>query len=341
MAMVCPQCNSSFDQRLVCPKCCVKLLYQPVHRGARDGIAESPERWQQTPWGRLFVGLLLAQGLYYVLQHLCTAGLRVAQDEAVVNIWATLTGLIVLQSLQAVSVLAAGLLIGAGQRRGFLFGSVVGVWNGVLFILGQQWLGHSLTPINFLGEPILQAAFGAIGGFAGGLIWKPLPSLEITKDAPKSFAVAPTVKGPSSFAGPVAWGRVLTGVTLTVGGVVWVDVIRDFVLEASEGKLKIDTHLQAELVTWEISALAILAGSALAGATTKNGMKQGLSVGLGSSVALFAVRLASINFNPQLLLLTCLTAISLGLVGGWFGGQLLPPVSGPARRKRLRAVSPY
>src|SRR5260370_38838540 len=91
----------------------------------------------------------------------------------------------------------------------------------------------------------------------------------------------PVARQLSSFAGPVAWGRGLTGITLAVGGVVWTDVIRDFVLGASEGKLRIDTALQAELVTWEISALAMLAGGGLAGPSTINGMKQRLGVGMG------------------------------------------------------------
>src|SRR5260370_13312347 len=108
----------------------------------------------------------------------------------------------------------------------------------------------------------------------------------------------------SSFAGHVAWGRVLTGITLAVGGVVWTDVIRDFVLDASEGKLRIDTALQAELVTWEISALAMLAGGALAGASTINGMKQGLGVGMGTGTILFVMRMANNPLGLQLLMLT-------------------------------------
>ena len=32
MAMVCPQCNGSFEQRLNCPGCNVRLLYQAPTR---------------------------------------------------------------------------------------------------------------------------------------------------------------------------------------------------------------------------------------------------------------------------------------------------------------------
>jgi hypothetical protein len=285
----------------------------------------------------MIVGLLLAQGLYYVLRNLLAAGLLATGDETAGNVWATLSSLLVLQALQAAGVTAAGLLTGAGQRRGFLLGALVGVWNGVFFLLVQCWWQQPLTAINLVGEPILQVAFGAAGGLAGSLIWRPLPSLAITADPRRPLPAVQVRNAPSPLAGPVAWARVLTGVALSVGGVVWVDIIREFVLDASEGKLRIDTHLQAYLVTWEISALAMLAGSALAGATTGNGLKQGLCVGLGTGSILLGIRLAGPSVSGQLVLITLISALFLSLAGGWFGSQLLPPVYGPARRRRMAA----
>src|SRR5207244_5203404 len=116
----------------------------------------------------------LAKGRNQVLGQLCMAGFLVARDEPTASVWATLTGLVLLQALQAASVFAAGLLTGAGQRRGLLFGAVVGVWNGVFLILIQFWTGQPLTTIDLFGEPVLQVAFGALGGLEGGLIWRPL-----------------------------------------------------------------------------------------------------------------------------------------------------------------------
>src|SRR5262249_5054079 len=163
----------------------------------------------------------------------------------------------------------------AGQRRGLLFGAVVGVWNAVFLILIQFWTGQPVTTIDLFGEPVLQVAFGAWGGLTGSLIWRPLALDPLPYQPRKSLPSLPGQPGPSAFSGPVAWARVLTGITVAVGGVIWVDVIRDSVLEASERKLSIDTHLQAQLVSWEISALAMMAGGAVAGATTRNGSKQG------------------------------------------------------------------
>jgi hypothetical protein len=301
-------------------------------RGGRDG---EDEPWQQTPWGRLLVGLLLSQGLYYVLRQLFLAGALAAREET--NVWATLTGLIILQGLQGMSVFSAGLLTGAGRRRGLMYGAVVGVWNGVLFVLARQWSGQHAFSINNFGDPILQAAFGAIGGLTGSLIWKPAPLVQLPE---RKSAVGPVLvsPAPSYFAGPIAWGRVLVGITLAVGGVVWVDIIRDFVLDAGSTQLRIDTHLQAELVTWEISALAMLAGSALAGASTRNGLKQGLAVGIGSGAILFGVRLASGQAAPSIVALTVVSAFCLSLAGGWFGSQMLPPLA-VLRRRSFGSIS--
>ncbi|TMQ33576.1 MAG: hypothetical protein E6K70_12350 [Planctomycetota bacterium] len=335
MAMVCPQCNQAFEQRLNCPQCGVRLLYQFTRRADKLALVGPDATWQQTPWGRICVGLLLAQGVYYVLRHLFTAGLLAASSEAT-GVWATLSGLVLVQVLQAVGVLLAGMLSGAGQRRGILLGTLVGIWNGVFFVVVQACVGQTSTPIDLFGEPMLQAAFGAVGGFIGSQIWKPLPSVSLPFEMRGAKAITPPVKRRSYFAGPIAWTRVLTGIALTVGGVMWANIIRDLVIEASEGKLSIDSQLQADLVTFEVSALAMIAGSGFAGANTFNGLKQGLCVGLGSGAVLFGLRLGTGNFSPEILILTLVTAIGFGVAGGWFGGELFPPLLAAGERKRRR-----
>jgi hypothetical protein len=333
MAMVCPQCNGTFEQRLQCPTCSVRLLYQAPSRkrGGVPGAGEEP--WQHTPWGRIFIGLLLSQGLYYVLRNLCTAGLLAAGDAAPANARAALSNLVLLQGLQVAGVLAAGILCGAGKHQGFVFGALVGVWNGVLFLIAQQFTGQSLTAIAMIGQPLLQAAFGAVGGFIGSTIWRPMPSLQLLLAFADTSPRLPPAESPPLFAGPVAWGRVVTGTAVAVGGVIWANVILDFVLAASEGKLTIDSSLQAQLVTWEICALAMVVGSCLAGAGTLNGAKQGLAVGVGTSSILLGLGIASGGMPVHLLLFTVTSSLSLGLVGGWFGGQLFPPLN-PTRRRQ-------
>jgi hypothetical protein len=333
MAMVCPQCLRDFDQRLHCPTCGARLVYQAQRRDG-DGVPGAGPAWQQTPWGRIVIGLLVAQGLCFGLQQLCTAGILASGDETAGDIWRTLYGLLLLQGLQVVGLLAGGALAGAGKRHGVLFGAIVGLWNGIIFVILQNGNSQLFTPVTLYGQPILQTAFGALGGLLGCVIWKPPAVLQLPGVGPSVPSVAPS-KPFALFEGPVAWWRVLAGSLLAVGGSLWANVILDLVVEASEGKMSVRTHLQANLVTWEITALAMLVGGALAGFSTRNGLKQGLCVGLGVASVLVGVRLGDGRVNYDALLLTAGMALAFGLCGGWFGCTLFPPVVA-----RPRSVGP-
>jgi hypothetical protein len=348
MSMVCPQCNAAFEQRLQCPNCAVRLLYQSSRRASEAGLPGQAGQWQHTPWGRIFIGVVLAQGLYHGLQQLCTAGLLAVSEETQ-NVWTTLFGLILLQGIQGIGLLAGGMLAGAGQRRGLLLGAVVGVWNGAVLILIEHWRTRSgaapgtnplpLTAVTAYGQPLLLSAFGAIGGLIGSLIWKPLPALSIP-DQPTGKAALKLSdrRRRALLAGPVAWPRVLIGIALAVSGSLWANGILSFVMRALERKLAITSRLQAQLVTMEICALAALLGSCLAGATTSNGLKQGLIVGIGSAVILVGIQLAAAAPALDRIFLTAAGTATLALVGGWFGGQLFPPVIGPRRFRRAPAA---
>src|SRR5262245_48373938 len=115
MAMVCPQCKTSFDQRLQCPRCDVRLIY---HEGASvpPRVALAPlgpvTGWQQTPWGRIFIGLLLAQGLYYGLRHLCVAALLATGLIDHETLWTRMEGQLLIQGLQVVSLFIGAVFAG-------------------------------------------------------------------------------------------------------------------------------------------------------------------------------------------------------------------------------------
>jgi hypothetical protein len=140
---------------------------------------------------------------------------------------------------------------------------------------------------------------------------------------------------------------VLVGVAIAVAGTVAANQIRDVVVEATGMKQVTVQRVQADFLTWEISVLAVLFGSGWAGATTPNGMKQGLAAGVLGAVVLFTiylylggrrppevtlgfvlagVHLQGVSIHMQAFLFTLFNVMALGLVGGWFGGQLLPPV---------------
>src|SRR5437016_4361872 len=109
MAMVCPQCKRSFVQQLTCSECGGRLLYQANTRATpSDEGSDESYQWQQTPWGRMTAGLILAQGLAYGLQQLLTAGLVATGEHS--PIWATLVGILVLHGLQGACLLVGGAL---------------------------------------------------------------------------------------------------------------------------------------------------------------------------------------------------------------------------------------
>jgi hypothetical protein len=329
MAMVCPQCSRSFDQHLLCPTCGVRLLFQA---NLASGNPDDEAQWQHTPWGRLFVGLLLAQGLSHGLQMFATAGV-LAADSAGQTVWNTLFGLLTLHAIQGLSLLIGGAIAGAGQVRGILYGSIIGFLNGVIFLALQSDRGQHLPLLAEFGQPILHLCFGAIGGLVGRLIWKPLPTVRLAL-APDSQPKI-DVRGASQstlLLGPIAWPRVMAGSALVIAGVVWSQSILNFMLEVSQSRLTIKTHLQATLISWEITALAALLGAGLAGATSANGFKQGLCVGIGASVVLAGMHMASETAVLENTMMLLISVMVLSISGGWFGGQLFPPVYSTRRR---------
>jgi hypothetical protein len=336
MPLVCPQCKQLYDQNGVCPLCNVVLLYhaQNLQQDATSAsIAdEGPSAWQQTPWGKILVGLILAQGLSFGLQQLLTAGFLATGDGG--DVWGTLLGIVMRHAILGVSLLIAGALSGAGQRRGIVYGALVGVVSG-LISLGVQAIRMDAAPSMLSSAvPLVHLFIGALGGALGMLIWRPTPQL------PELEGNTPTPVPASTFgsslekmlSGPVHIGRVSAGAFIIVMGVVWSKAILDFLLRASGGALTISSQLQAQLVSMEITALAALFGAAFAGATTRNGLKQGMCVGIAAAAIVLGMQISSPKFALEPALFTLSGIITVALVGGWFGGQLFPPIG--ERRKR-------
>jgi len=382
MSRACPKCNSSFDDRWYCPTCGVRLVAaaqaQRKTAAPKEGakrlssvIQHQRIKWQQTTWGKCVIGVLLAQALFYALWQLGSAVAIMAGADP--NWWDTLFGLLVKQSMQAVSLLAAGMMAGAGQRRALRNGTIVGVYNGFFFLLVETvLLKHQMNLLTLLGQPLLQVAFGALGAYLGRVIWSPvMPVMPRAEGAAKADKEAAAMAGgialpkarskPSPFSGKVGWIRVVTGTAVVVIGCLSANAVRDDILRDRPGipKLSVETRSQAQFVAWEISVLSMVFGGAIAGANTLNGPLQGLVVGLISTAVLIGNSIQSewaghepptetlfftlLGIDPgvssvlEIVLFRALSVIPLCLVGGWFGGQLLPPVIGPPRKKRVFA----
>ena len=337
MAMVCPQCTGAYEQRLECPTCGVRLQY--ALRGPRPKTQTVAARWQQTPWGRILIGLVLAQGLYFGLQHLLLGLVGILNDQHLVQwTWTSLSGLVFLQVVQVLTLIAGGMLAGCGQQRGVMLGALVGVWNGVLSVLLEP-LVHpqfvpGLTTLTLVGVPLVHIVFGTLGGWIGFTIWRPA-----RPDAPADSGKAVRKAGVAAtrrplLAGRVAWFRVALGAVVAAAGYLTAAAVYNFLIDFSAGRLSSDGFWQDRVATWEIQALAILVGGAVAGYNTPNGSKQGACVGLLSAMFLMADLFGFNRATPEVAALTVVGCFCLCLFGGWFGSQLFPPVleHRPSRR---------
>lgn len=334
MAMVCPQCNTTYEQRWQCPLCETRLLFRDVRRLPEN----SPERslgGRQRPWERIFIGLVLAQGLFYGMRHLVTAGLlAIPGREAVERIEAAATGILLFQGLRIGALFLSAVFLGAGQRHAVVLGAVLGVWNGTFSVLLMSDPAQVRTPTAILGQPLLQAVMGALGGWLGAGVWQPLSATDPT-EMPLPRRRSKLRRNRDLFRGPVAWVRVAAGTILAVAGTLTATLLFEKILDIGHGTLATTDELQDRLITLEIKALALLFGGALAGATTRNGLKQGFGVGLASTILLIGFEIHYIDRWLQLAAYTALAALSLSMVGGWFGSQLFPPVFRKRRRRGL------
>ncbi len=333
MAMVCPRCRSPFEQRLSCPHCDVRLEFIDPRALRKRQPMRFTMNWQHTPWGRTLVGLLLAQGLFYGFRHLLSSALMGLYPDAPTEALGELWVIVLLQSVQLVALLLGGVIAGANQRHGVLQGAALGVVNGILtsFLHPASWPGP--TTVVVYGTPLLHAVCGAVGAWLGYLIWTPLPEQAVPEltdqQQPKVAKVSPP-----RFKGPIAWFRVAFGTVVAAVGCISARTLLEAVLN-NTSVLVAEALWQEKLITWEIQALAILAGGVVAGSGYFNGLKQGLCQAVGLCLVM-AGFLGAKGASAETLLLTLGSCFFLSLVGGFFGSQLFPPVVG----KRPRGMGP-
>jgi hypothetical protein len=342
MPMICPKCNRAYEQQLQCPTCDARLLYHAQLQSNVELSPSSEPSWQHTPWGRILVAAVVSQGLAQGLQLFFVAGLQASGDAAGLGDWNNPFHVILIQTLHAFCLVLGGIMAGAGLRRGVFFGSVVGFLHGLIALGIRQWQGDLLPEVSLCAVPALHMAFGAVGGLVGSLIWRPLPTVQ-----PVLLPVADqTLRGSfmpgravSLFAGKVAWVRVLLGTGLAVSGVWWSAAILRFTLENAPTRLTVESASQFAMFTWEIAGLATFVGAAFAGATTTNGFKQGLCVGLAAAVVLTGLHLSRVNPDLDRAVIIATSTLILSAGGGWFGGQLFPKINRHVRPGRPRLYS--
>jgi hypothetical protein len=320
MAAICSMCSAPLDSKAKCLRCGYENAAKP-----RGG-----PRWLNTTSGRLAIGLIVSQGLFYALERLFTGILLASQGGTVEEIWANPANTVWLQLAQLLGVLVGGILAGGSQEKVVPLGCLVGAWNGVLSLLFQQLPADLVGPIALYSAPLVHGVVAVCGALIGARIWRPIVTVEtgpVLGSAAKKAAPPKPV-----LAGRIAWLRVVVGTALAVGGYLYAELIFEKILSLSGGKSGYETAFQDNLIIWQLRVFAGVVGGLIAGMMTTNGFKQGLLVGLGSSVILMGVQIS----RPGDLLLAwgmvLLISFSAAIAGGWFGGALFPPLD-PYRRR--------
>jgi hypothetical protein len=329
MALICPQCSRSFEDETQCPRCAIPLEADTPRDDPDDPL---PPHWSRNPWGRILLGVMLAQGLFFIIREFALAGYLVTSEQ-LTGRWALLSELLTLQGFQLGALLAGSVLAGAGQKNGPLYGAFVGLWNGILSVLFQAFNGPPLTVVDFYSQPMIHAAVGGLGGVLGTWIWKPpCAYLRLPGAGRGGLPSAEFLAG--VMAGQISWFRVLLGTVVAVVGVMFAETILQFVLRKSEGAMTIRTTLQQDLMTYEIKILAVFFGGAISGTSTWNGTVQGLWVGLLSAALVVGVQMGRAStFDLNHNILVAGSVLFLSTIGGAFGGKLLPPVVKYNRRR--------
>jgi len=168
------------------------------------------------------------------------------------------------------------------------------------------------------------------------MVWKPLPKLDLPASVPSeqkpvlgtkiSLPPQGDKKVLFPWAGPIAWIRVIIGMMVAVGGAIWALPVLNFLVRLGGLDPGEIIKVQKDVSQGELLALSVLIGGTIAGATTSNGLKQGVCVGFGAGIAMVGYfMMTGEGGRPDKLLGPLLSSIFLGPLGGWFGSELMPP----------------
>ena len=285
MSMVCPQCKQEFEHDLSCPTCNCRLMYHLSAFKAEGPLADDRgENWQQTAWGSNFRGSAAGPGVglrHAAPVHGGVPGQRrrhpISMGDALGPVFAPRSAKFEPDVLGRATVRRPAQE--RAPRRANRTCARIDIHRSckgkrTCFCPRCSFIrSRSCSPGSVLWEEKGRSS----GSRLRSWLWE-APFRKPRRNSP----------GPSSapmhyFEGPVHFGRVCAGILVVVLGVFGSEMILRFIVEASGGSFAIHTHFHERLMLMEVTALATIVGSALSGATTFNGLKQGLCVGLGAA----------------------------------------------------------
>ncbi|MBN9119861.1 MAG: hypothetical protein J0I06_11990 [Planctomycetes bacterium] len=359
MQLFCPACQAAFPGTQRCPRCGGLLLMPqeaaeaPATRPKADPV---PEPAQPTPVGRVFVGAVLALGLYLGLRKLAT-GLVLASYPEPDGWWVSFEGLAAVCGGQVLAVIFGAVVAAAGRTGGFVFGGVVGGLCGGLFLGAELLAGAPPQDLVLYVQPAVLVFVGGAAGVFAARIWGAVPVLDMpipdrNKLSSSRFAIEDT----TTSGRPTAWLRVLAGALMMISAVAVAEQARSGAQKYSGGMLKVTSIGQGQFLTWQIAVFGVLAGGATAGAATGAGVRHGLLAGIlggagvigltaaqGEALGPVAYWLSTLSLAglpptaPAAIVAAAGGVLLLGFLGGWLGGSLFQPLAPAHMRRRLRA----
>ena len=358
MQLFCPACNAAYFGETRCPRC-AGLLLMP-HEVASNAPPEPeppPVQASPTAIGRITMGTILALGFYLGVRKLLTGSILAALQVGAGEWWLSLQGLTAIYSVQVVAVLFGALIAAAGRPYGYSLGFMVGGICGGLY-LGFELLAGApaQTLVLYLQPPVL-AFLGLVAGAVGSRVWQPAAILNLplpTGSKLSSLQLGDDLAEEQPR--PTWWIRVLAGAAIIVIGTAFADPVA--VVPCSRTRADFSTlRASARPSTSPGSSPRSLPSAAACSPRPARapafvtGCSPGCSARLACSPPARARAkhcrrsttswLAAPSSNCRSRAPPCWgtlgTAIaSLGVLGGWLGGTLFPPMAPPHMRKRLQ-----
>ena len=348
MYLFCPSCQTQFPAAGRCPRCSSRLLSPgemlEMSSSAPRGPTKAPVA---TFGGRVAVGCVIALSAHLGLYQWSLALLDAVNADTTVRFISNI-------ALRLVAGFVGGLIAGAGREAAFGGGLAVGVVGGFAWLMIDSYpnVTIDLMHIGIAGAISIGSGIAAI---VGHRIWPVAVVLEEPEDSRGSSLLKflPTSKKLDTQR-PTHWWKIVLSSFLVLLAVVVSDSIRVGLLKLPAGLLINfgGGGSATSRVDFEIALFGIILGTFVSGFNTGAGLRHGLIAGLLTAMAVLTMYATqgegaypALDFLADHMESETRTELSLalgslfflvGTIGGWMGGQLMPPLS---RRARLGAPS--
>jgi len=344
MYLFCQNCQTQFPAAGNCPRCSSRLLSPgeilEAGTSAPRGPAKAPVA---TLGGRVAVGCVIALGAHLGLREWSMVLLN-AVEASVATVF------VVNLILRVIAGFLGGMFAGAGRQAPFGGGLAVGVAGGFAWLIVDSFPDVKIDLIT-IGLTGLICGTSGLASLLGSRVWPPAVILEEPEDSRGSSLMKflPASKQRDTRR-PTHWWKILLACFLVLFAIVVSDYIRMGLTKLPAGLLQNfgGSGSAVSRIDFEIALLGMVLGTFVSGLNTGAGLRHGLYTGILMSIAVVAMYAIqgegvypALDFiaehmeseTPTKLVLALGSLFFLaGTVGGWMGGQLMPPLS---RRVRL------